>query len=236
MVDKCEICGGSLQYGKLNSEKVDIDCHFCGKSFKANTFCENGHYICDTCHAKDALTFIYEFCSSTQLTDPYRMADEIMKHPSFNMYGNEHHVLTPAVVLTTLKNLGCKNHKGKLVTDQMIAESMERASKIPGGWCGFYGSCGAGMGAGVAVSVFSEATPSTATERTWANKTTSKSLNRISDNLEHCCKRSLKISISEALKTMKTIIKGDCNLDFNPDSCLFSSLNDKCVFADCPYF
>ena len=115
-----------------------------------------------------------------------------------------------------------------------IQEAIKRSSKVPGGWCGFYGSCGAGMGSGVAISIFTGATPATDYPRTLANQITSRSLNKIADNLEHCCKRSVKLSIFETLTFLKEIF--DIELGYTYSKCIFSLKNDKCEKEKCPIF
>jgi hypothetical protein len=136
--------------------------------------------------------------------------------------------------LTALKNNKIKKTNGSEITLFDIKEAIRRASKIPGGWCGFYGSCGAGMGSGVAISIFTGATPSTDFPRTLANQITSRSLNKIADNLEHCCKRSVRLSINETLKFLKE--KFNIDLKYNYKKCDFSNINDKCVKEKCPIF
>jgi len=232
--DKCEICGGELTYAILPEEYRDLECEFCSKQFKANTFCKEGHYICDECHSKKAIEVIDEMCETTTIRDPFELADKIMNHPKFNMYGPEHHVLTPAVILTSLKNNDVSKPNGEKITLFDIKEAIRRASKIPGGWCGFYGSCGAGMGSGIAISIFTGATPSTDQERTLANQITARSLSRIADGLEHCCKRSVKLSICETLDFLKE--KFEVQLNYSEKRCRYSGKNDKCEEDECPFY
>lgn len=231
--DLCEICGKNLKLITDLDELVEATCSFCHKRRKTEIICPDGHYICDECHSKDAIGVIRDFCLETDLTNPYEIADEIMKHPNFKMYGPEHHVLVPATLLTCLKNLGVKNADGDPVTDDQILLAIQRSSKIPGGWCGFYGTCGAGAGSGVALSCFMRATPSTDRPRTIANITTARSLTKIADDLEHCCKRSVKHALGEALKVINENFGSD--LQFQPVKCVFSSRNDKCEKEKCPF-
>ncbi|MFX1496095.1 MAG: DUF5714 domain-containing protein [Promethearchaeota archaeon] len=232
--DICEICGGSLVYATEASDHKKLKCEFCCNVFTTNIYCENDHFICDICHMKDPIEIIEEICESTSIKDPFKLADIIMKHPKFKMYGPEHHVLVPTVILTALKNNKIKKSNGDEINLFDIKEAIRRASKIPGGWCGFYGSCGAGMGSGITVSLFTGATPSTNIPRSLANEATSRSLNKISDNLEHCCKRSVKLTIKETLEFLKE--KFNMNLDYRPQACLFSKLNDKCERIRCPIY
>ncbi|MFW9829072.1 MAG: DUF5714 domain-containing protein [Candidatus Thorarchaeota archaeon] len=232
--DKCEICHKRLIYATKQEDYKELKCEFCGFIFNSNIYCEDGHYICDGCHSKGPIEIIERICDETTIKDPFELADLIMKHPRFKIYGPEHHVLTPAVILTALKNKGIKKPNGREINLFDIKEGIRRASKIPGGWCGFYGSCGAGIGAGIAISVFTEATPSTDGPRTLANQITSRSLNRIADNLEHCCKRSVQLSILETLDFLRE--KFDINLDYMFKKCSFSSVNDKCERESCSIF
>jgi hypothetical protein len=232
--DKCEICHKKLIYATKQEDYKELKCEFCGFLFNSNIYCEDGHYICDGCHSKGPIEVIERICEDTTIKDPFELADLIMRHPRFKIYGPEHHILTPAVILTALKNNGIKKPNGREINLFDIKEGIRRASKIPGGWCGFYGSCGAGMGAGVAISVFTGATPSTDGPRTLANQITSRSLNRIADNLEHCCKRSVRLSILETLDFLRE--KFNINLDYTCKKCSFTSVNDKCERENCPIF
>ncbi len=232
--DLCEICGTELDFVIRQEDYKELFCEFCKKIFKVNIFCPNGHYICDSCHSEDPIKIINNFCKKTKLKDPYKIAERIMSHPKFKLYGNEHHALTPAVILTTLKNNSILKPNGKEITVSDIEEAISRGSKIPGGYCGFYGSCGAGIGSGIAVTIFMEATPSTNIPRSLANEMTSRSLIKISDNLEHCCKRSVKLSINEALEFLKD--KFNIKLNFEINRCEFAIKNKKCSGGSCPFF
>ncbi len=212
-----------------------MNCYFCKQQFTVNTFCEAGHFICDNCHSKDAKELTLDYLSKTELTDPFQMADEIMKHPKFKIYGPEHHFLVPGVILTTLKNLKVKKPNGILVSWKDVLEGIRRGSTIPGGHCGFFGNCGAGVGTGIVISVFTDANPSTDESRTKANIMTAKSLLKIADNLKHCCKRSVRHSIREALEFLNTNFNIEPKLKFLPKKCEFSEINSKFEKERCPF-
>ncbi|MCP4761803.1 MAG: radical SAM protein [archaeon] len=232
--DYCEICGNELILAVSTNEYKTLNCYYCKNETNTNIYCPKNHYICDECHSKNAIEIIREYCLNTELKDPFIMVEQIMNHPSFKMYGPEHHVLVPAVVLTCLKNHKYKNEQGKIMSSNEIQEAINRASKIPGGWCGFYGSCGAGIGTGVAISIFTQATPSKDKPRSLAITATSRVLSKIADNLEHCCKRSVKLAIEVNLEFLKEIY--GFQFGYKPLKCSFSSLNNKCEKEKCPFY
>ena len=232
--DVCEICGDNLIAAEKGESLPATKCVFCKKEFDVLITCPNGHYICDQCHAESGNKAMLDFCTSTSETNPFIIADTVLNHPLFNMYGPEHHTIVPLALLTMIKNLKLKNQEGGLITDLDLFKALKRSSKIPGGWCGFYGSCGAAIGAGVAIAVFTNSNPSKAKPRSSANQTVSKGLSRIADGLEHCCKRSVKIAIDEGIQMITEITEKEFN--FSVDNCHFSALNQRCEGNKCPYF
>jgi hypothetical protein len=87
--------------------------------------------------------------------------EKVMAHPSVPMHGPEHHIMVPCVIIAAVRNAGYT------VPEGAIEKALERASKVPGGWCGLYGDCGAAVGVGIAVSVLTNATPLTASNDRW---------------------------------------------------------------------
>ena len=75
--DVCEICGEELTYLSESGKRKQMSCSFCEQKFDVTTYCENGHYICDECHSKDAKQITIDFCRKTNLTDPFQIADEM---------------------------------------------------------------------------------------------------------------------------------------------------------------
>ena len=232
--DLCNVCGKNLISTNSSTEQKELECYFCKTTSIPKIYCPNGHYVCDSCHSKKGIVITTDFCTTTKETNPYIIANTIMNHPKFNMAGPEHHTLSPAILLTMLKNLKIPNQNGKQVTNQDILEGIKRLKKVPGGWCGFNGTCGAAVGSGVAIALFTESAPSRNLERTYSMKTTSDALGKIADNIEHCCKRSIFYSIASGLQTLREITNE--TLNFEPESCAFSGRNPKCEFDKCPFF
>lgn len=152
-----------------------------------------------------------------------------MSHPSLPMHGPEHHSIVPAVLVAAAKNAGYA------VPDDAIEKAISRGMKVPGGWCGFYGACGAAIGAGIAISVLTGATPLTGKERSLALEATSLALSDISDDQPRCCKRSSRKAIKFAVQYMQAKLNIQLK-DDNPELCNYSSRNKECSKADCIYY
>ena len=45
----CLICGKPLQYFPRERE---MTCSLCGQTFPSRASCEDGHFVCDSCHAR----------------------------------------------------------------------------------------------------------------------------------------------------------------------------------------
>ena len=170
--DNCGVCGKPLIYG---TEEVKRKCAFCGKESGTLIYCPEGHYVCDACHSRGALDVLRDVLKSTTSTDPVEILEKVMSHPSVPMHGPEHHAMVPAIIVTAVKNTGYP------VPEGAVEKALERGSKVPGGWCGFYGACGAAIGVGIAVSVLTGATPLTGKTRSLANEATAFALGKMVD-------------------------------------------------------
>ncbi|MCJ7751273.1 MAG: methyltransferase domain-containing protein, partial [Armatimonadetes bacterium] len=84
----CMVCGSPLVY--LDRESP-LKCHYCGESKTANAHCEQGHFVCDGCHARDHVGFIRTFCRNTKETDPIALFSAMRASHLFPLHGPEHH-------------------------------------------------------------------------------------------------------------------------------------------------
>ena len=142
----CLICAAPLAY---HTDVCSFTCSLCGNEFQSEVSCEQGHFICDTCHSSSANELIEKVCAQSGSTQPVELAITLMKSPAIKMHGPEHHYLVPAVLLTTFYNK--KGQPGEKAKKLRVAR--QRAENVLGGFCGFYGACGAGVGTGIFVSL-----------------------------------------------------------------------------------
>ena len=159
-------------------------CHYCGEVAAANARCKAGHYVCDNCHTGDYLDFIRSFCARSTEADPVALFLAMRKSSLFPVHGPEHHALVPAAFLTAYRN-----RFGELSPEQFEA-ALERASKLPGGTCAFWGGCAAALGMGVAYSVILGATPILGEPRGVVQMVVSRMLAEIGRmGAARCCRR-----------------------------------------------
>jgi hypothetical protein len=224
--ENCGVCGKPLVYG---TQEVLRRCDFCGKEFPALIYCADGHYVCDLCHSRGALDILRDVLNSTTAADPADILETVMSHPSVPMHGPEHHAMVPAIIVAAVKNAGYP------VPEGAVEKALERGSKVPGGWCGFYGACGGGIGVGIAVSVLTGATPLTGQTRALANEATAFALGKMVDGGARCCKRASRKALEAAVAFLKT--RMDIDLKINRDiKCRYVGRNRECIHEACPYY
>jgi hypothetical protein len=145
------------------------------------------------------------------------------------MHGPEHHAIVPAAIIAAVRNTGYP------VPEGAIEKAIERASKVPGGWCGLYGDCGAAVGVGIAVSVLTNATPLTGKERSLALGATSFALSRMLDSQPRCCKRASRVAVAAGAEYLEDKL----NIKLKKSqrtSCAYTVRNQQCAKTECPYY
>jgi len=214
-----------------NDQAVEMECANCPKTFSSNAKCENGHYICDSCHSAAGVLSIQYACNRMASKNPLEIAIALMKSPAINMHGPEHHVLVGSVLLAAYRNSG-----GNIDLSNALQEMAKRGKNIPGGICGFWGSCGAAISSGMFISIATKSTPlSTAT---WglSNLMTASSLKNIgSIGGPRCCKRNSFISIKTAVQFAEEHLGVTMELPLEI-KCTHFFRNKECLGEKCPFF
>jgi hypothetical protein len=146
------------------------------------------------------------------------------------VHGVWHHVLVGEILLACLRNGGYP------ITEDLIDEVVDRGRQIPGGSCGFLGTCGALASTASAFAILLASTP-VATD---ARKRLLEFSSRLAARLaavggSRCCKKSSYVALEVARG-------GFAKLGFElPEEqfegrCPFFAQNDTCDGADCVYF
>lgn len=223
MKDECLICKAPLEY--LN-EDIWMECAICHKKEQSKTRCQQGHYVCNDCHT-NGLDSIIGICLNTESKNPIAILEEMMAMPFCHMHGPEHHVMVGAALITAYHNAG-----GGTDLEKGLLEIYKRGKAVPGGACGFWGACGAGISTGMFVSVVTEATPLSKEAWGLSNIMTSRALAKIGENGgPRCCKRDSYLAIMEGVKFAKEYLHAD--MELGEILCSHSHRNNQCLKADC---
>ena len=225
MNDECLICGAPLKY--LENDKL-MECAVCHKKENSKTACEKGHFVCDECHTS-GMDGIISICLSSKSNNPIEILEKMMSMPSCHMHGPEHHAMVGSALLTAYKNSG-----GDINLKSAVFEMQKRGKQVPGGACGFWGACGAGISAGMYISVVLKSTPLAKEAWGLSNQMTARALDAIGKNGgPRCCKRDSYLAIVEAVNFTKE--KLGIQMSLNNIICSRSHLNNQCLKNDCPF-
>lgn len=223
----CVICGKPLVYF---NETKPLRCEICHQEKPANAACEDGHFVCDECHAGGGAE-ILGFLRQSKEKNPIVLYLQVCALNSVHLHGPEHHRIVPCVLVTAYHNCG-----GDIEFEECLGEAWDRGKKVPGGACGFLGVCGAAAGAGIFTSILCDATPLTETVWNIPQKTTMETLRRITEvGGCRCCKRTGRLSIEAAVESfIRRYTKVEIPL--TQPTCTFSGKNRECLRERCPYF
>ena len=153
-----------------------------------------------------------------------------MAMPFCHMHGPEHHVMVGAALLTAYKNAG-----GDIELSDALVELMKRGKQVPGGACGFWGACGAGLSSGMFVSMISHSTPLTVEPFALSHKMSATSLNKIAEvGGPRCCKRDSYLSILAAIDFVQ--VNFGISMDRSVVICKHHDRNNQCIQMRCPFY
>ena len=222
----CLICGKEIVYSINDSEYV---CAICGAAVRANAVCEAGHFVCDACHASAAGDFL-DLIRGSEEKDPGRIFRRVIALEGVHMHGPEHHAIVACTMLVAYKNSG-----GVVEFESAFEAAAERGGKVPGGICGFWGACGAAIGAGIFASLVLGSSPYY--EDVWGapQVLTARCLEKIAEfGGPRCCKRTSRIAIETCVRFVSE--RFGIEMPLEGFRCEFSPVNAECIGGRCPYF
>ena len=225
MKDECLICKAPLVYLETDEE---MECAICHRKENSKTRCVNGHYVCNECHMA-GLDTIIALCLKETSNDPVKIIEKMMALPFCHMHGPEHHVMVGAALLTAYNNAG-----GDIDLEKALIEMVNRGKSVPGGACGFWGACGAGISSGMFISIISKSTPLAREPFALSHKMTAKSLGAIGEiGGPRCCKRDSFLSILNAVDFVKE--QFGVEMEKPEIVCRYSAQNNQCIGKRCPF-
>ena len=225
MKEECLICKAPLEYLE---EDVLMECAICHKKENSKARCVEGHYVCDECHTQ-GMDSILGVCLQDKSANPIEIMEKMMSMSFCHMHGPEHHVMVGAALLTAYKNAG-----GDLDLQKSLSEMYKRGKEVPGGVCGFWGACGAGISTGIYVSILTKSTPLAKEAWSLSNQMTSRVLAAIAEHGgPRCCKRDSYLAIREAIKFTEE--KLGIKMEQDKIICSRSMNNNQCLKEQCPF-
>ena len=226
MNEECLICKAPLEY--LEADTM-MECVICHKKENSKTRCVNGHYVCSECHTS-GMDEIIALALNEKSKNPIEILEKMMSMDFCHMHGPEHHVMVGVSLLTAYKN-AC----GDIDLPTALSEMYARGKQVPGGACGFWGACGAGISSGMFVSIISKSTPLAKEPFALALMMTAKSLGEIGNiGGPRCCKRDSYLSVLSAID----YVKEHFNVEMEKPIvvCEHSKQNNQCIGIRCPFF
>ena len=226
MKEECLICKAPLEY---LLEDVEMECVLCRKRESSKTRCVNGHYVCNECHTQ-GMDSLIGLCLAQTSKNPVHILEKMMDLPFCHMHGPEHHVMVGAALLTAYQNAG-----GELDLPKALQEMYKRGKAVPGGSCGFWGACGAGISAGQFMAIATDATPLAVKPWSLSNCMSAKALETIGlHGGPRCCKRDSWLAVLEAVDFTAEHLQ--VQMEKTIPVCGHSHKNNQCIQKRCPFY
>ncbi len=226
--EECFYCGEGLIPGNVLQT-----CMYCKNKVQTGYSCPGNHFVCSSCKGKNIWDVIDTYCISSASRNPVEMAEALMKFPGFKMHCPDHHYLVPAVLLASY----CKVVQKKKKLAGWLKIARNRAEKVPGGFCGTHGSCGAAVGTGIFISSITGATPLSSIEWDLCNSLVGHSLLTMAKyGGPRCCKRVAYLSLQETGRFLKERMAVQLDIPENIGCSFFQQNEEQCLKEKCPFY
>jgi len=163
--------------------------------------------------------------------NPIKIVRNIMHQEFIAIHGPEHHFLDGGALMVALHNAGME-----FDLDSSLDTLMERAVKMPGAMCGYWGICGSVTSITAVLSIIHQVGPLSNNQYYADDMELSSSIIQKMSEIggPRCCKRNAFLSMSAAIlfvnKKYGIILEGE------DISCEFSGLNKQCIHERCPFY
>lgn len=176
-------------------------------------------------------TVIREFCMDTHLSDPVKIALQLMRHEDIRLHGPEHHYLTAAALCAAYCNVTGRPRS------EWLRKLEIRCNQISAGVCGYYGVCGNASSAGAFVSVVLGTTHLSGQALYKTGLMASRVLDALTRHSgPRCCKRVTYSALIAGAHACQELL--DVQLDrLEMVRCEYSQLNSReCLHKACEFF
>jgi hypothetical protein len=164
-------------------------------------------------------------------TKPSEMLEELLSRGEGTpVHGVWHHALVGEILLRCLQNAGYQ------IADDLIDEVVDRGRQLPGGSCGFLGTCGALSSAASAYAILLGSTPVATEQREKLIEFAAKMVARLAEiGGSRCCKKSSYAALEVARDEFAKLGFELPEEEFE-GRCPFFASNDTCDGDTCVYF
>lgn len=231
--EHCMVCGSPLEYLSRGRELV---CTYCGKTVQGHINCPEGHFVCEACHAGDAMAMIEAVSHTTKEKDPLRIAELMIGHPALPMLGCEHAFIAAGAFMAALGN---SPYGAGKITGEDIGEALARTAKqAAGGYCGLTGICGVVPAVGACFSIFLGARCGSDREQKITMDAVTRVLQAVTDLTgPSCCKAYVRKSLEVAVDIFAERFGIALPAGKAPVICRHSGKHPHgCREEKCPYF
>lgn len=212
--DGCLLCGKRLV--TLPAARP-LACELCAAVARAALRCEDGHHVCEACHAAPVADVIERACAATEERDPVALALRLLRHPTLQRRGADHGFLVTAVLVAAWSNAGGEGARRR----ERVAEARRRAS-AEGAETARGGADGVGAFAGIAG------------DEALADRMTARTRAIVGDaGAGRCCKRESILAVLAAAKLTREHLQVE--LTSHGVGCETSGRSKDCEGAGCPF-
>lgn len=164
-------------------------------------------------------------------TKPAEMLEEILSRGEGTpVHGVWHHALVGEIILRCLQNAGYE------ISEELIDEVVDRGRQLPGGSCGFIGTCGALSSTASAYAILLGSTPVATQQREKLLEFAAKLVARLAEiGGSRCCKKSSYAALEVARGEFAELGFELPKEEFE-GRCPFFAANDTCDGDACVYF
>ena len=178
---------------------------------------------------QEMIRVMTDLCLATDSCDAVEIADRMMACPEIRMHGPEHHFLVSAAILTAYTSRYSPDSKYKFLKMAAL-----RTIRIPVAVCALYGTCGALMGAGAAVSIITRANPFVPDSLQLVNRVTAAIQNELCGYTGiRCCKRAVWAAVRGTVCALGAY--GGPGLELSDIHCRYAFTHNACIGENCPY-
>ena len=225
MKEECLVCKAPREY---QNDDIERACEVTTRKEKTKTRCINGHYVCNECHMQ-GMDSLLGLCLNEASKNPVDILDKMMAMPFCHMHGPEHHVMVGMALLTAYKNSG-----GDIDLEKSLIEMNSRGRSVPGGACGFWGACGAGISTGMFVSIITGSTPLRTTTCVLHTKRTAKAVAASGVVSGPHCR---EIDCASFISLSVALVREHMGIEMEKADivCSYSRQNNQCIGKRCPF-